>query len=65
MNSLQMWRRDDFEKIGDWRKLRESEMLSVTKIAPDEHFLIRVDAVRSTLSLVVWNVHSQHHFAMQ
>lgn len=43
MNSLHMWRRDDFEKIGDWCKLREQEMLSVTKIAPDEHFLIRVD----------------------
>lgn len=43
MSSLSMWRRDDFEQIGDWCKLREQECLAITKIASDEHFIIRVD----------------------
>lgn len=43
MKGLEMWRKDDFTQIGDWCKQRESELLSTTMIAPDEHFLIRVD----------------------
>lgn len=41
--SLDMWRRDDFEKIGDWCKQREHEMSSISKIPSDQCFIIRVD----------------------
>lgn len=41
--SLDLWRRDDFEKVGDWCKLREAEMQTVAKIPNDHCFIIRVD----------------------
>lgn len=40
---LNMWKRDDFEAIGDWCKQRERELLATTAIGSDEHFIIRVD----------------------
>lgn len=40
---LQMWPRDYEIQTGDWCKSREEELRSVTHIADDEHFIIRVD----------------------
>lgn len=43
MTILNLWPKDSFNEIGDWCKLREQELLGVTQIAADDHFMIRVD----------------------